>query len=157
MRNEYLTVKELREEGYAVVMFSPDELQGADRVKVEEGLVQAFDGIAQALEPTAEEALAMAFKDQPMKPEYRFGTYYIVETGQGDEVVPGILLGGEGLRAVDARLHLKGEPLDPAEPLKVQAGWLARLSAPDLLDCTDWTIHRSREEAMSYLIENYGE
>lgn len=35
------TINELRESGYAVVIFTPSELDGADPVKVEDGLVEA--------------------------------------------------------------------------------------------------------------------
>ena len=42
------TINELRESGYAVVIFAPSELDGADPVKVEDGLIEAGWDIVQA-------------------------------------------------------------------------------------------------------------
>lgn len=58
---------------------------------------------------------------------------------------------------VDALLnHLSGTPNDPEEMCEAQSGWVARLAAPGYLDCTDYTIHDSEEEAYSYLEEYHG-
>jgi hypothetical protein len=38
---EYAAIKSLREKGYAVCVFSPEELRGADQDDVEQGLVVA--------------------------------------------------------------------------------------------------------------------
>jgi hypothetical protein len=41
MKSMYeLTIQELREAGYAVVIFTPSELEGADPQKVEDSLVE---------------------------------------------------------------------------------------------------------------------
>jgi hypothetical protein len=36
-------------------------------------------------------------------------------------------------------------------------GYGARLSAPGYLDCTDWTVFDTKEEAIAYLDEYYPE
>ena len=36
-------------------------------------------------------------------------------------------------------------------------GFGARLSAPGYLDCTDWTVHPTIDEAKAYLVEMYDE
>jgi hypothetical protein len=33
--------------------------------------------------------------------------------------------------------------------------WLTRLSASGYMDCTDWSIHDSEDEAIDYLIDTY--
>ena len=43
-----------------------------------------------------------------------------------------------------------------AEPWN-KAQWLARLSAPGYMDCTDWAAFGTRKEAEEYLIEYYGD
>ena len=47
--------------------------------------------------------------------------------------------------------------LDPKDIIGVgmQYGYGARLSAPGFLDCTDWTVHVTYDEAVEYLRENY--
>ena len=41
--------------------------------------------------------------------------------------------------------------------MDVVEGWGARLSAPGYLDCTDWTVHETEEEAHEYLTDMYGD
>lgn len=36
-------------------------------------------------------------------------------------------------------------------------GWIARMTMPGYLDCTEWTAHDSYEEAKDYLTECYGD
>jgi hypothetical protein len=52
--------------------------------------------------------------------------------------------------------YIEGEPLDTDTTLNAKAGWLARLSAPGYMDCTDWTAHETEQDAIDYLIETYG-
>ena len=48
---------------------------------------------------------------------------------------------------------------DTGEPMVtlLKAQWLARLSAPGYMDCTDWCAFGTRKEAEEYLIEMYGD
>lgn len=45
---------------------------------------------------------------------------------------------------------------EPQEWTNIQ-GYGARLSAPGYMDCTEWTVFDSPEEAKSYLEEYYGD
>jgi hypothetical protein len=36
-------------------------------------------------------------------------------------------------------------------------GWLARLSAPGYMDCTEWSAFDSFEAAATYLLDAYGD
>ena len=36
------------------------------------------------------------------------------------------------------------------------SGYLARLSAPGYLDCTEWTAHETKQQAIEHLNEMYG-
>ena len=61
---------------------------------------------------------------------------------------------GEKLNARRAtRQYVEGEP-ESWENIK---GYGARLSAPGYLDCTEWTVFDTEEEAKAYLDENYPE
>ncbi len=42
------------------------------------------------------------------------------------------------------------------EQISVREGYGARLSAPGYLDCTEWTVFSTTEEAEKYLDEMYG-
>ena len=39
--------------------------------------------------------------------------------------------------------------------VEMQEGYGARLSMPGYLDCTDWTVHDTPEEAFEYLEKTY--
>ena len=52
---------------------------------------------------------------------------------------------------------LEGKPYNPDETLERKTGWLARMSAPGYMDCTNWTVHDSEEAAKEYLEEMYGD
>lgn len=92
-----------------------------------------------------------------MKPEIYHGTYFQVSTTMGNETVPTDIIGRTMAVHVDALLnYLKGTPDDPEECCEVLTGWLARMSAPGYLDCTDWTTHKSEQAAQAYLADMYG-
>jgi len=40
-------------------------------------------------------------------------------------------------------------------PMEIVTGFGARLSAPGYLDCTDWAVFDTEEEAKQYLMETY--
>ncbi len=78
-----------------------------------------------------------------------------VDTNCGTEWVPieqlGITLpdGMELLRA-----YLEGNRVFSVQE---REGYGARLSAPGYLDCTDWAVFDTEEEARAYLGETYGD
>jgi hypothetical protein len=43
------------------------------------------------------------------------------------------------------------------EGLSVREGYGARLSAPGYMDCTEWTVFDTEQEANDYLEETYGD
>ena len=93
-----------------------------------------------------------------MKPCIVQETYVTVDTTAGMEIVLVAMPEGVSLLyAEDMQDHCEGTVLAPTAQLKVESGWLARLSAPGYTDCTDWTEHPSREAAERYLVNMYGE
>lgn len=93
-----------------------------------------------------------------MQKEIYFDTYFEVETSIGTEIVPGDLIGNiTQIRADHFIEYLEGDPLDPDELIEPQSGWLARLTAPGYMDCTEWTVHKTEKEAYDYLEEMYCE
>lgn len=49
------TIKELQDEGYAIVLFNPDELSGADSVRVEDRLIELGWEVIHDLKPNDQE------------------------------------------------------------------------------------------------------
>jgi len=93
-----------------------------------------------------------------MQPQVYRGLYFKVNTSQGTEIVPSDTIGRTMAVDVSALLnYLQGTPDDPEEMCECHDGWLARLSAPGYLDCTDWTAHATESEARAYLAEMYGD
>lgn len=84
--------------------------------------------------------------------------YFRVNTSMGTEIVPCDDVGGGRTCSihVEALLnYLQGEPDDADELCDIHDGWIARMSAPGYLDCTDWTAHSSEEAAYRYLENMY--
>lgn len=107
---------------------------------------------------TIDEELHDAFKGQFMQPYIHRGTWFAVDTTQGMEVVPCDVIGRTVATHVEALAnYLEGEPLDPEECAQVHEGFIARLSAPGYMDCTEWAGFDTAEEAARYLIDTYGE
>jgi len=49
------------------------------------------------------------------------------------------------------------EELHPVVEVEEEVGYGARLSASGYLDCTEWAVFDSQEEAAEYLMEMYGD
>jgi hypothetical protein len=93
-----------------------------------------------------------------MQNDIRNTGYFAVETTHGTEIVCGDDIGRTMSVAAEALAnYVTGKILDPDEVVEYKTGWLARLSAPGYLDCTDWTAHATEAEALEYLEEAYGE
>lgn len=93
-----------------------------------------------------------------MQPDIQQGSYFSVETTHGTEIVPADLIHNRSeVYAHELITYLEGEPRDPDETLHAEEGWLARLSAPGYLDCTEWSAHKTEQEAKDYLEEMYGD
>lgn len=98
--------------------------------------------------------VANPFEGQFMQPNIYKGRAYIVETTYGTEVVPWKLVGNvkEMLYLED---FLEGTPYED-QIFVIKEGYLARLSAPGYMDCTEWSFHDTEEEALAYLEDMYG-
>jgi hypothetical protein len=82
-----------------------------------------------------------------------------VETNCGTEFVPLEQLGLTLPDGIGACTELLRDYLEGNRVFSVQEreGYGARLSAPGYLDCTEWAIFDTEEEARAYLEETYGE
>jgi hypothetical protein len=111
---------------------------------------------------------------QFMQPQIVFDEWLIVDGADGVETIPADLIGGVAwmklgtvydtdcleedsdmrrlLGALEA--YVEGFVDDVASVERVE-GFGARLSAPGFMDCTQWTVHKTREEAEAYLRDMY--
>jgi hypothetical protein len=81
---------------------------------------------------------------------------WTVETTDGTEYVPCDVAG----RPEDLQAYCEGlvtTDQETGEPCaeRLTGKYIARLSAPGYLDCTDWSVHDTREQAEEYLVETY--
>jgi hypothetical protein len=74
-----------------------------------------------------------------------------VETTAGTFFVARSWIGESPIDAEDLQQYCEGKVLS-WEP---RIGYGARLSAPGYLDCTEWSVFDTPEEAQAYLDENY--
>ena len=92
-----------------------------------------------------------------MKPQIKFAQYFEVETNQGTFIVPADVVDSTMSAAPEAFAdYVEGEVLGD-DPIEVKEGWLARLSAPGYMDCTDWNVFDTEEEAVQGLKDLYGD
>jgi hypothetical protein len=92
-----------------------------------------------------------------MKPQIYQDFYFEIETDHGTEIVPSDVIGRTTATDVSAFLdYLEGKPLDENALIDVKHGWLARMSAPGYMDCTEWSAHTTEKEAYDYLVDMYG-
>lgn len=107
-----------------------------------------------------------------MQPEVTEAQFFEVETRDGTEYVPAdcarlpfrVVFSAGGIFDEDSpefpalvralTPYVEGRDISEVRP---RAGWLARMSAPGYMDCTDWTAHASEAEARAYLSETYGD
>lgn len=105
-----------------------------------------------------------------MQQQITHGDYFAIDTDQGTEYVPA---GITGLVAVPEELNTTLDEDHANWPTMLAAlhiycmgtivevtpktGWLARMSAPGYMDCTDWSPFGSEEEAVKGLTEMYGD
>ena len=108
-----------------------------------------------------------------MQKQIEYGYWYEVDGINGIEVVPADLVPHSNIYP-DEWYTLDGEDddselynfaialedyletsVDRIHALRVTLGWGARLSAPGFMDCTAWTVFKTREEAEEFLREEY--
>ena len=92
-----------------------------------------------------------------MQPDIYYGSYYEIDTTEGIALIP---LSASGMvdSLEDLRDYYSGEVMDEdSVSLEVQEGWLYRLSAPGYMDCTEWSVADTKQEAKDSLNEMYGD
>ncbi len=103
-----------------------------------------------------------------MQPEIAHGKWIAAETTVGTEYIPQDVVGKlEALANVGDEINTDppehGDTIAKLRPYlegdlqsaEVVEGFGARLSAPGYMDCTDWTVLVSREEAVEHLADTY--
>ena len=90
-----------------------------------------------------------------MEPEVFLGEYYAVDADHGSTWIVPVDVSGLVETWAGLADYVEGDVDDPDGPAVVQTGWLARLSAPGYLDCTDWSVHATETEAREHLAEMY--
>jgi len=127
--------------------------QYQEYMEILQAMMQAIETVADDNEPTWADFVASCGHMQPV---IEHGDYFAVETTAGTEIVPASLAYAPKC-ADDMRDYIEGEPLDIDAPVERLTGYLARMTAPGYMDCTDWTAHASESDAQTYLMETYGE
>jgi len=79
--------------------------------------------------------------------------WWEVDTTHGTKFLPVDLIGKEPADSESFRDYCEGDVLSWEQ----REGFGARLSAPGYLDCTEWTVFDTEEEAEKYLDEMYGD
>lgn len=93
-----------------------------------------------------------------MTPDIYFGGFFLVETSAGTECIPADVIGRTCSTAAESFAdYCEGSIDDPDALVEYREGWLARLSAPGYMDCTDWSHHETEADAVEYLVETYGD
>jgi hypothetical protein len=80
-------------------------------------------------------------------------SWWQVETSIGTEIVPADLVSQEPADSSAFEDYCEGQ----VQSWELIQGYGARLSAPGYMDCTEWTVFDSPEEAEQYLDEMYGD
>lgn len=99
----------------------------------------------------------MAFMEQ----DIQHGTWVIVDGPMGGECLPQDLVGAVKpyngpKKAIPAALVDYCENRE-VYSIELKVGYGARMSAPGYMDCTNWTVFDTEEEARAYLDETYGD
>ncbi len=104
-----------------------------------------------------------------MKPHVYKGDYYLVETSNGTEFIPGDMLSidmavGESIDDdrdaqdwADCVKLVRDFVSDEVESIERGEGYYGRYSAPGYMDATDWTWGETEAEVMAELERMYGD
>jgi hypothetical protein len=104
-----------------------------------------------------------------MEPQIEQGQWYEVDTDNGTDFIPFDVIGDVGLEEGESANDWSQDDrqdkivaamqdycgADPHE-VKLITGFGARLSAPGYLDCTDWAVFETEQEARDYLRDELG-
>jgi hypothetical protein len=102
-----------------------------------------------------------------MKQQIIFATWYEVDTTHGIFSIPTDVVGNLEYdeeqedyteESKEALLqYLEVFKTSDIHSIEERKGYGARLSAPGYMDCTEWTVFNTEDEAQAYLDENYPE
>lgn len=89
-----------------------------------------------------------------MTPDIQQGRFYLIETTEGTEVVPGNMVGRQpALKTF--RPYINGKMIAGYKP-EEREGFYFRMSASGYMDCTDWSHAETEAEAIEELLSTYG-
>jgi len=106
-----------------------------------------------------------------MQPQFRYDTWLKVE-GDTTSYIPadlvpealhdGILITDDNPEFPELVTQIvpflaEGEGADSIYAVEKIEGWGARMSAPGYMDCTEWSVFPTKEEAEQYIQEYYDE
>jgi len=87
-----------------------------------------------------------------MNKQVRYDRWVIIETTNGIVAIPQDCIGKQStFTASDVSDYIDGAFISA----EVFDGYGARLSMPGYLDCTEWTVFETEEQAMHHLSEMY--
>lgn len=116
MRQDHLTLTQLRSEGFAVVVFNPEELRGVDPERVQARLVEVGNEVIDVLAPQAETDPTLAVYEVICRSHCAESSLWVVAPGRRgvDEVVRGtratwVVMGYEGVDPDDIDFTLPGD------------------------------------------------
>lgn len=92
-----------------------------------------------------------------MEREVFRGAYYAVDADHGSTYIVPVTVSGRVATNGELQDYVEGTIDRPDDEPTVRHGWLARLTAPGYLDCTDWSAHPTEQDAVAYLDEMYGD
>lgn len=92
------------------------------------------------------------------KKQIVYDRWFEVDTAQGIWFIPQDLIGKiMHPKKSDLLDYTECHDVDDIYSVRVIDGYGARMSAPGYLDCTEWTVFDTEEDANNYLDEYYGE
>lgn len=95
-----------------------------------------------------------------MQPFIEQGEWYLIDGPAGTEYIPCDIVGHVQPYNGQGSIDIPGDLADYCEnktcwQIEKVEGFGARLSAPGYLDCTEWSVFETEEEAKTYLAETY--
>lgn len=91
-----------------------------------------------------------------MTPDIESGSWYEVEANHGETHIIPRDVSGDVETSGELADYVDGTIDDPDAAPVLKTGWLARLSAPGYLDCTDWITAETELEAIEALLDMHG-
>ncbi len=108
------------------------------------------------------DAILTALGREFMTPDLRQMDVWSVETENGTEYVPADLItNAKGITRsmIESQLaqYCEGPIITRGDHALLTGKWCARLSASGYMDCTEWAVCDTEDQAREYLAETYGD